>query len=61
MFVQAAFYNVKNSRSDADGKFDMRNKMQQHKIDLHPISKDESTLYINEPWLVDKTLLEYPL
>lgn len=44
-----------------NGIFRMGNKKQQHKIDLRPISKDESPLYINEPWLVDKTLLEYPL
>ncbi|SEM25788.1 hypothetical protein SAMN04487770_1314 [Butyrivibrio sp. ob235] len=30
-----------------------------HKLDSYPILKDETTLYVNEPWLVDKSLLEY--
>ncbi len=31
-----------------------------HKLDPHPIPKDETPLYVNEPWLLDKYLLEFP-
>ena len=34
---------------------------QHHQLDPYPIPKDKSPLYINEPWLVDKTVLEYPM
>lgn len=34
--------------------------MSHHKLDPYPIPKDKGALYINEPWLVDKTLLEFP-
>ena len=34
--------------------------MNQHSLDPYPIPKDVNPLYINEPWLADKTLLEYP-
>ncbi|SDB68475.1 hypothetical protein [Butyrivibrio sp. INlla16] len=30
-----------------------------HKFDPYPIPKGETPLYVNEPWLVDKSLLEY--
>ncbi len=34
--------------------------MNHHMLDPYPLSKDKSPLYVNEPWLVDKSLLEYP-
>lgn len=33
--------------------------MEHHRLDPYPISKDKTPLYINEPWLIDKALLEY--
>ena len=33
--------------------------MKHHSLDPYPIPKEKSPLYINEPWLVDKSLLEY--
>ena len=33
--------------------------MEHHRLDLYPIPKDKTPLYINEPWLIDKSLLEY--
>lgn len=33
--------------------------MEHHNIDVYSIPRDESPMYINEPWLIDKTLLEY--
>ena len=33
--------------------------MEHHSLDSYPIPKEKSPLYINEPWLVDKSLLEY--
>lgn len=35
--------------------------MTHHDLDLYPDLKEKSPLYINEPWLVDKTLLEFPI
>ena len=35
--------------------------MEHHVIDPNTLSRDKNALYINEPWLVDKTLLELPL
>ena len=35
--------------------------MTHHDLDPYPDSKEKSPLYINEPWLFDKTLLEYPV
>lgn len=35
--------------------------MTHHRLDPYPIPKDETPLYINEPWLIDKSLLEYPI
>lgn len=35
--------------------------MTHHKLDPYPIHKDKTPLYINEPWIIDKTLLEYEL
>lgn len=32
--------------------------MEHHNLDPYPIPKEKSTLYINEPWLIDKSLLE---
>ena len=34
--------------------------MEHHVIDPYTLPKDKQALYINEPWLVDKTLLELP-
>ena len=34
--------------------------MRHHRLDPYPIPKDKTPLYINEPWLTDKSLLEYP-
>lgn len=33
--------------------------MEHHSLDPYPIPKDKKPLYINEPWLIDKSLLEY--
>ena len=35
--------------------------MEHHDIDPYPLPGDKQALYINEPWLVDKTLLEFPI
>ena len=35
--------------------------MEHHVIDPYTLPKDKQALYINEPWLVDKTLLELPI
>ncbi|WP_026661135.1 hypothetical protein [Butyrivibrio sp. AC2005] len=35
--------------------------MTHHRLDPYPIPKDEMPLYVNEPWLIDKSLLEYPM
>lgn len=35
--------------------------MSHHNLDPYPIPQNESPLYINEPWLIDKSLLEYPI
>ena len=34
--------------------------MTYHQIDVYPIPREKSPRIINEPWLVDKSLLEYP-
>ena len=31
-----------------------------HTLDVYPIPKEKEPMFINEPWLIDKTLLEYP-
>lgn len=36
-------------------------KMEHHRLDPYPIPKDKTPLCINEPWLIDKSLLEYPM
>lgn len=33
--------------------------MEHHRLDPYPIPKDKTPLCINEPWLIDKSLLEY--
>ena len=33
--------------------------MYHHTLDPYPIPKDKSPLYVNEPWLIDKTLPDY--
>ena len=35
--------------------------MEHHQLDPYPIPKEKNPLYINEPWLLDKTLLDYPI
>ena len=32
--------------------------MEHHTLDVYPIPKDTAPLYINEPWLIDGSLLE---
>ena len=32
--------------------------MEHHTLDVYPIPKDKAPLYINEPWLIDCSLLE---
>lgn len=32
--------------------------MEHHKLDPYPIPKEKTPLCINEPWLIDKSLLE---
>ena len=32
--------------------------MKHHTLDVYPIPKDKAPLYINEPWLIDRSLLE---
>lgn len=34
--------------------------MQHHQLDVYPIPKDKSPLFINEPWLIDSTI-DYPI
>ena len=34
--------------------------MKHHRLDPYPIPKEKTPLCINEPWLIDKSLLEYP-
>ncbi len=31
-----------------------------HTLDPYPLPKDKQFLYINEPWLIDRSLLNYP-
>lgn len=35
--------------------------MEHHRLDPYPIPKEEMPLFVNEPWLIDKQLLEYPI
>ena len=35
--------------------------MEHHQLDPYPMPKEKDPLFINEPWLTDKTLLDYPL
>ena len=35
--------------------------MQYHTLDSYPSPKGQSPTYVNEPWIIDKTLLEYPI
>ena len=32
-----------------------------HDLDVHPVPKEKQPMYINEPWLIDDTLLEYSI
>ena len=34
--------------------------MKHYRLDPYPIPKERTPLYVNEPWLADKTLLELP-
>ena len=33
--------------------------MYHHQLDVYPIPKEKSPRYINEPWLIDKTLMMF--
>ena len=33
--------------------------MERHTLDPYPIPREKTPLYINEPWIADKSLLEY--
>lgn len=33
--------------------------MEHHNIDIWPIPEDKKPCYINEPWLIDGSLLDY--
>jgi hypothetical protein len=35
--------------------------MEHHTLDPYPIPREKTPLYINEPWIADKSLLEFPL
>ena len=43
--------------TECAGRSNMTNH---HQLDPYPIPKEKSPLFINEPWLLDKTLVEYP-
>lgn len=32
-----------------------------HTLDVYPIPREEEPMFINEPWLIDHTLMEYPM
>ena len=32
-----------------------------HTLDVYPIPREKVPMFINEPWLVDQTLLDYPI
>ena len=34
--------------------------MQHHQLDVYPVPKDKIPLFINEPWLIDRSL-DYPI
>ena len=34
--------------------------MKHHTLDTYPVPKDETPMFINEPWIIDRTLLECP-
>lgn len=34
--------------------------MKRHRLNPYPIPKDRNPLCVDEPWLIDKSLLEYP-
>jgi hypothetical protein len=36
-------------------------KMEYHRLDAYPIPKDKTPLYINEPWLIDNSIMEIRL
>lgn len=33
----------------------------QHNLDVYPIPREKNPMFINEAWLIDNTLLEYPM
>jgi hypothetical protein len=35
-----------------------RNAMARHTLDIYPVPKEKSPMYINEPWLIDQSLLD---
>ena len=32
--------------------------MEHHDLDIYPIPREKAALYINEPWLIDKSIME---
>lgn len=32
-----------------------------HTLDVYPIPREKDSMFINAPWLVDQTLLDYPI
>ena len=34
--------------------------MQRHRLDVHPEPRDKAPLYINEPWIIDRSVLDTP-
>ena len=34
--------------------------MEHHTLDTNPMPKDKTPMFINEPWIIDRTLMEYP-
>ena len=32
--------------------------MEHHDLDIYPIPREKTALYINEPWLIDKSIME---
>ncbi len=33
--------------------------MEHHNLDIYPLPKDQSPLYINEPWMIDEFMWAY--
>ena len=48
-------WNIRTKPLSAERNF----YMEHHDLDPYPIPKDETPLFINEPWLIDKYLFDY--